>query len=59
MIPPFMFATGIENSYPTTDGGAARVDGMEGCGHCDKWRIRFDCVQELGIGVLRYGRRWS
>ena len=29
MIPPFMFATGIENSYPTLDGGAYRVDEMD------------------------------
>jgi beta-glucosidase/6-phospho-beta-glucosidase/beta-galactosidase len=50
-----MFATGIENSYPTIDGGAFRVDEMDKCGHYDKWRIDFDCVQDLGVGVLRYG----
>ena len=50
-----MFATGIENSYPTVDGGALRVDEMERCGHYEKWRTDFDCVQDLGIGVLRYG----
>jgi beta-glucosidase len=55
VIPPFMFATGIENSYPTIDDGASRVDEMEKCGHYAKWRTDFDCVQELGIGVLRYG----
>jgi beta-glucosidase len=53
VIPPFMFATGIENSYPTV--GGARVDEMAKCGHYDKWRTDFDCVQELGISVLRYG----
>ena len=50
-----MFATGIENSAPTLDGGAYRVDEMEKCGHYEKWRTDFDCVQELGVGVLRYG----
>jgi len=55
VIPPFMFATGIENSYPTIDGGAFRVDEMDKCGHYEKWRTDFDCVQDLGVGVLRYG----
>jgi beta-glucosidase/6-phospho-beta-glucosidase/beta-galactosidase len=55
LIPPFMFATGIENSYPTIDGGRVRVDEMAKCGHYEKWRTDFDCVQELGIQVLRYG----
>jgi beta-glucosidase/6-phospho-beta-glucosidase/beta-galactosidase len=55
LIPPFMFATGIENSYPTIHGGRVRVDEMAKCGHYEKWRTDFDCVQELGIQVLRYG----
>ncbi len=55
MIPPFMFATGIENSYPTIQGGRVRVDEMAKCGHYEHWKKDFDCVQELGIHVLRYG----
>lgn len=55
MSAPFMFATGIENSYPTIDGGRERVDEMEKCGHYDHWQRDFDCVQELGIRFLRYG----
>ena len=55
MIPPFMFATGIENSYPTINGGRTRVDEMAKCGHYEKWRTDFDCVEDLGIHVLRYG----
>jgi beta-glucosidase/6-phospho-beta-glucosidase/beta-galactosidase len=51
----FMFATGIENSIPTIDGGKVRVDEMEKCGHYKYWRTDFDLVQELGIRVLRYG----
>ncbi len=55
MASGFMFATGVENSYPTTQGGKHRVDEMEKCGHYAKWRQDFDCVQELGIPFLRYG----
>ncbi len=54
----FMFATGVENSYPTTlgpDGKSRRVDEMEKCGHYTRWREDFECVQALGIKHLRYG----
>jgi len=53
VIPPFMFATGIENSYPTV--GRRRVDEMEACHHYERWRDDFDCVEQLGVRVLRYG----
>src|SRR5215204_3458618 len=53
--PIFMFATGIENSYPTINGGRTRVDEMEKCGHYKHWRKDFDLVQEMGISFLRYG----
>jgi beta-glucosidase len=55
MTPAFLFATGIENSYPTIQGGRVRVDEMEKCGHYDHWRTDFDRVQELNITFLRYG----
>ena len=58
MPKPFMFATGIENSYPTItlpDGSLHRVDEMEKCGHYKNWRIDFQLVKELGIEFLRYG----
>jgi beta-glucosidase len=55
MARTFMFATGIENSTPTINGGRTRVDEMEKCGHYDHWRTDFDRVQELGIEFLRYG----
>lgn len=54
----FMFATGIENSYPTitlADGRTKRVDEMEKCGHYARWREDFELVGELGISYLRYG----
>jgi len=53
--PSFMFATGIENSIPTIDGGRVRVDQMDSCGHYRRWREDFELVQELGLKVLRYG----
>ncbi len=51
----FMFATGIENSNPTIDGGKTRVDELESCGFYDHWQEDFDRVDELGIHFLRYG----
>ncbi|MCH8616546.1 family 1 glycosylhydrolase [Sphingomonas sp. SM33] len=50
-----MFATGIENSIPTINNGKTRVDQMELCGHYERWRDDFDCVQDIGIEYLRYG----
>ncbi|HYI97084.1 MAG TPA: family 1 glycosylhydrolase [Bryobacteraceae bacterium] len=55
MLPLFLFATGIENSNPTINGGSKRVDEMEKCGHYEYWRTDFDLVQELGLSYLRYG----
>lgn len=51
----FMFATGIENSYPTINDGKSRVDQMEKGGHYDHWRLDFQRVNEMGIPFLRYG----
>src|SRR4051794_39503491 len=54
----FMFATGIENSYPVISGKDAkpvRIDEMERCGHYQQWREDFDLVKSLGIEYLRYG----
>jgi len=50
-----MFATGVENSVPTIDGGRTRVDEMESCGHYAHWQEDFALVEEMGIGYLRYG----
>ena len=55
MAPGFIFATGIENSAPTIQGGKVRMDEMEKCGHYKHWRTDFALVQELGIDFLRYG----
>jgi beta-glucosidase/6-phospho-beta-glucosidase/beta-galactosidase len=55
MTPSFMFATGIENSNPTINGGSERVDELEKCHHYEHWRNDFDNVEQLGIQFLRYG----
>lgn len=56
MINPFfMFATGIENSYPTIQNGARRIDQMEKGRHYQHWKTDFTLVKELGIHFLRYG----
>ena len=50
-----MFATGIENSIPTINGGRTRIDEMELCGHYRYWEKDFDCLEQIGIRFLRYG----
>jgi len=54
----FMFATGIENSYPTIllpDGRTKRVDEMEKTCHYKNWEQDFLLCKEIGIEFLRYG----
>jgi beta-glucosidase len=50
-----MFATGVENSAPTIDGGRTRIDEMASCRHYERWRDDFALLDEIGIGYLRYG----
>src|SRR3954468_9255529 len=57
-FPTFLFATGIEGSYPKIalpDGSLKRIDGFAKSGHYDRWREDFALVKELGIDYLRYG----
>jgi beta-glucosidase/6-phospho-beta-glucosidase/beta-galactosidase len=54
----FMFATGIECSYPTVvgrDGERRRIDELAKCFHYQRWREDLALVCELGIRYLRYG----
>lgn len=51
----FMFATGIECSYPTINHGKTRRDQLKECGHYEFWKTDLRLVQELGLKVLRYG----
>src|SRR5437763_12870028 len=54
---PFMFATGIENSYPTIEwkGKTIRQDELEKTKHYECWKQDFELLKELGIAYLRYG----
>lgn len=58
MVNKFIFATGIENSYPTIqspDGSTIRMDEMEKACHYKWWQEDFRLVKEMGIEFLRYG----
>lgn len=59
-IPPpksgaFIFATGIECSYPTIEGGRWRLDQMDATGHYRHWREDLQLTAESDITHLRYG----
>jgi beta-glucosidase/6-phospho-beta-glucosidase/beta-galactosidase len=56
-MPAFMFATGIENSYPTISwqGKTVRMDELEKTRHYQCWREDFALLDELDIHYLRYG----
>ena len=51
----FIFATGIECSYPTTGNGAWRRDQMAATQHYARWREDFELARDLGITHIRYG----
>ena len=54
----FIFATGIECSYPTIagpDGRPVRIDQLEKTVHYKRWAEDFALVRDLGIDFLRYG----
>lgn len=51
----FIFATGIECSYPTLEGGRWRCDQMAASGHYRRYAEDFELCVELGVSHLRYG----
>src|SRR2546423_14975449 len=51
----FMFATGVECSYPTIHHGKWRLDGMDMTRHYEFWQRDLQLVRELGLKYLRYG----
>lgn len=51
----FMFATGIECSYPTIKKGTVRRDQLRECRHYECYKEDIGLVKELGLKVLRYG----
>jgi beta-glucosidase/6-phospho-beta-glucosidase/beta-galactosidase len=53
--PSFMFATGIECSYPTVEGGRWRRDEMQATRHYELWQRDFELAREIGITHIRYG----
>ena len=51
----FMFATGIECSYPTIENGKVRRDLLEECGHYERFEEDLHLIKDLGLKVVRYG----
>ncbi|HEX6661259.1 MAG TPA: family 1 glycosylhydrolase [Sphingomicrobium sp.] len=51
----FIFATGIECSYPTIERGLWRRDEMQTMKHYDLWQRDFELAREVGVSHLRYG----
>ena len=51
----FIFATGIECSYPTTAFGKWRRDQMNGTRHYERWSEDFELARQIGVTHLRYG----
>ena len=51
----FMFATGIECSYPTIYHGRWRRDEMDSTRHYELWQRDFLLAREIGITHIRYG----
>ena len=57
-MPRFLFATGVEGSYPVISdgrGGVIRQDQMEASDHYRRWGEDFDLVAGLGVCHLRWG----
>ena len=51
----FIFATGIECSYPTVEQGRWRRDEMDGTRHYEMWQRDFELARRIGCTHLRYG----
>jgi beta-glucosidase/6-phospho-beta-glucosidase/beta-galactosidase len=51
----FIFATGIECSYPTIEQGRWRLDQLAGTRHYQRWQQDFELAREIGVTHLRYG----
>ncbi|MGE5564436.1 MAG: family 1 glycosylhydrolase [Bacillota bacterium] len=51
----FMFATGIECSYPTIENGRWRRDEMDSTRHYEFWEEDLALAREIGITHIRYG----
>jgi beta-glucosidase/6-phospho-beta-glucosidase/beta-galactosidase len=57
----FLFATGIESSYPVIqgpDGRPLRMDEMEKTGHYARWQEDLRLADAIGVDAMRYGPPW-
>jgi beta-glucosidase/6-phospho-beta-glucosidase/beta-galactosidase len=57
----FMFATGIENSYPVIsgkNGQTIRRDELQSTRFYEHWREDFALLREVGVKYLRYGPQY-
>jgi beta-glucosidase/6-phospho-beta-glucosidase/beta-galactosidase len=51
----FMFATGLECSYPTIENGRWRRDELQSTRHYRHWQRDFELCRQVGVTHLRYG----
>jgi hypothetical protein len=51
----FIFATGIECSYPTIEKARWRRDEMESVRHYERWQNDFELARQIGVTHIRYG----
>ena len=51
----FIFATGIECSYPTVEHGRWRRDELEETRHYRLWQHDFELARKIGVTHIRYG----
>jgi beta-glucosidase/6-phospho-beta-glucosidase/beta-galactosidase len=51
----FIFATGIECSYPTVEHGRWRRDELSSAWHYKYWPRDFELAREIGVTHIRYG----
>lgn len=51
----FMFATGIECSYPTIENGKVRRDLLAECKHYERFEEDLHLIRDMGLKVVRYG----
>ena len=51
----FIFAAGVECSYPTIEQGKWRRDEMQEMRHYDYWQRDFELARQIGVTHLRWG----
>jgi beta-glucosidase/6-phospho-beta-glucosidase/beta-galactosidase len=51
----FLFATGIECSYPTIENGRWRRDEMASTRHYEYWQRDLELARQIGVTHIRYG----